>query len=409
MASQPLFDAEVTSAAFFTNPYPVFQRLRAEAPVYWCAAWQAWVLTRYADVRAMLRDVEHFSNVGRQVKLLEQLPQASRRRLHLLEQHYTGGGLSNLDPPDHTQMRALINLAFTPRMVEQLREPIQALVDELLDQRPAADRMDLIADFAYPLPALVIAQLLGLPPEDRDQFKRWSDDVTRFLGTAQAQAEIALEGQASLQAMRAYLGEQAEQRRRRPGADLISRLLQAEDHGQALTEGELLGTCVTLLQAGHETTTNLIGNGMLALLRHPEQWAALDQAALLPGAVEELLRYDAPAQRAWRVVTQAVEVDGQRLEPGQSVYGMLGAANRDPAQFANPDHLEVRRPAAQHLAFGYGIHFCLGAPLARLEAALALHALRHRWPQMRLAPGFEPVWHPNMAFRGLLALPVELS
>jgi cytochrome P450 len=409
MASQPAFEAELTSAAFFTAPYPVFHRLRAEAPVYWCEAWQAWVLTRYVDVRAVLRDVERFSNVGRQVKLLEQLPAEARRRLHLLEEHYTRGGLSNLDPPNHTRMRALINQAFTPRMVEQLREPIQALVDELLDRRPAPDRMDLIADFAYPLPALVIAQLLGLPPEDRDQFKRWSDDVTRFLGTAQAVAEIALEGQASLQAMRAYLGEQAEQRRRKPGGDLISLLLQAEERGQGLTEGELLGTCVTLLQAGHETTTNLIGNGMLALLRQPEQWAALDDPALLPGAVEELLRYDAPAQRAWRVATQAVEVDGQRLAAGQSVYAMLGAANRDPEQFADPDRVEVRRHAGQHLAFGYGIHFCLGAPLARLEAALALQALRQRWPQMHLPLGFEPAWYPNMAFRGLLALPVELA
>jgi cytochrome P450 len=255
----------------------------------------------------------------------------------------------------------------------------------------------------------VIAQLLGLPAEDRDQFKRWSDDVTRFLGTAQAVAEIALEGQASLQAMRAYLGEQAEQRRRRPGDDLISQLLQAGERGQGLTEGELLGTCVTLLQAGHETTTNLIGNGMLALLRQPEQWAALGEAALLPAAVDELLRYDAPAQRAWRVMTRAVEMGGQRLEAGQSLYAMLGAANRDPEQFADPDRVDVRRHASQHLAFGYGIHFCLGAPLARLEAALALQALRQRWPQMRLSPGFEPAWYPNMAFRGLLALPVELG
>jgi cytochrome P450 len=408
MASQPGFESDLISAAFFANPYPVFHRLRDEAPVYWSEAWQAWVLTRYADVRTMLRDVEHFSNVGRQAKLLEQLPAEARRRLHPLEQHYTRGGFSNLDPPEHTRLRALINLAFTPRMVEQLREPIQALVDELLDQLPTVDRMDLIADFAYPLPALVIAQLLGLPPEDRDQFKHWSDDVTRFLGTAQAVAEIALEGQASLQAMRAYLGEQAAQRRRQPGNDLISRLLQAADHGQGLTEGELLGTCVTLLQAGHETTTNLIGNGVLALLRQPEQWAALDQASVLMGAVEELLRYDAPAQRAWRVVAQAVEIDGRRLEAGQSVYGMLGAANRDPAQFPDPDRVDVHRHAGQHLAFGYGIHFCLGAPLARLEAALALHALRHRWPQMHLASGFEPAWYPNMAFRGLRSLLVEL-
>jgi cytochrome P450 len=409
MQGQPVHEARLTTPDFFADPYPVYHALRAEAPVYWCEAWQAWVLTRYADARTVLRDVQHFSNVGRQVKLLHQLPQAVRARLQPLEQHYTRGGLSNLDPPDHTRLRALINQAFTPRTVEALREPIQALVDDLLDARPAADTLDLIRDFAYPLPAMVIAQLLGLPPEDRDQFKRWSDDLTLFLGTAQAVPGTALDGQASLLALRAYLAEQVTLRRRHPGSDLITRLLQAEEQGQALSEGELLGTCVTLLMAGHETTTNLIGNGMLALLRHPDQWAALDDPALLPGVVEELLRYDAPAQRAWRLVTEPVELGGQRLERGQSVYAMLGAANRDPEQFANPDVVDVRRRAGHHLAFGYGIHFCLGAPLARLEAALALEALRRRWPRLQLQAGFEPAWQANMAFRGMFSLPVRLA
>jgi cytochrome P450 len=229
------------------------------------------------------------------------------------------------------------------------------------------------------------------------------------LGTAQAVPETALEGQASLLALREYLARQVALRRQQPSGDLISRLLQAEEQGQGLTEGELLGTCVTLLLAGHETTTNLIGNGLLALLRHPDQWAALDNTDLLPGAVEELLRYDAPAQRAWRLVTAPVEVGGECLEPGQSVYAMLGAANRDPEQFPAPDVVDVRRRAGQHLAFGYGIHFCLGAPLARMEAALALGALRRRWPNLHLAPGFEAQWHQNMAFRGLRSLPVRMA
>jgi cytochrome P450 len=408
VAAAPVLE-DLGSPAFLADPYPVYARLREAAPVCWHEPWQGWVVTRYADALAVLQDHQHFSNAGRQSRMLSRLPPEVRAALQPLEDHYTQGGLSNQDPPNHTRLRALISQAFTPRAVEALRAPIQAIIDDLLDAQTAPG-FDLIRAFAYPLPALVIAQLMGLPPEDREQFKQWSDEVTAFLGQAHATPEGALGGQASMLQLRAYFAAQVEQRRREPGPDLISALLAAEDHGVALSERELLGTCVTLLLGGHETTTNLIGNGVLALLRHPAEWERLAvDPALIPSAVEELLRYDAPVQRAWRVVAHDVELGGQRLERGQLVFVLLGSANRDPRQFTEPDRLDVGRPPARSLSLGYGIHFCVGAVLGRLEAALALQALRQRWPALRLEPGVEPAWKANIAFRGLQALLVRFA
>jgi cytochrome P450 len=398
--------AELGSPQFITDPYPTYAQLRSTTPVFWHADWQGWVVCRHADVQAVLHDARRFSNAGRQVHLLQRLPAETRTALQPLEQHYTQGGLSNQDPPNHTRLRGLISKALTPTRVEAQRPRIQALIDGLLDPLEGAPGFDLIGALAYPLPALVIAHLLGLPPEDCDQFKQWSDELTAFLGQAHASAESAAQGQASLLALRGYLASQVARRRVEPGDDLISGLLSAEERGEGLSEGELLGTCVTLLLGGHETTTNLIGNGVLALLRHPEQWQRLGEPALLPGAVDEVLRYDGPVQRAWRVAAEATELGGQRLERGDLVFALLGAANRDPDQFAAPDRLDVGRPAARHLTFGYGIHFCLGAPLARLEGALALGALRRRWPELHLAPDYVPEWKANIAFRGLKSLPV---
>jgi cytochrome P450 len=360
-------------------------------------------------VQAVLQDARRFSNTGRQAALLQRLPPEDRLRLRALEDHYAEGGLSNQDPPAHTRLRALISKAFTPRTVEAMRPHIQSLVDALLDAHAGRTGFDLIAAFAYPLPALVIAHLLGLPPEDRDQFKQWSDEVTAFLGQGAATPEGAIRGQASLLELRGYFARQVERRRRSPGPDLISALLAAEDRGQGLTERELLGTCVTLLLGGHETTTNLIGNGVLALLRHPDQWARLDDEGLLPGAVDELLRYEAPVQRAWRVAAEDVTLGDRDIRRGDLLYAMLGAANRDPDQFTEPNRLDVGRPASRHLTLGYGVHFCVGAPLARLEGAIALRALRQRWPGLRLEASYEPQWKPNMAFRGLKSLPVRFG
>jgi cytochrome P450 len=401
--------AELGSPAFFVDPYPVYARLRATAPVFWHEPWQGWVVTRYGDVLTVLQNARHFSNAGRQTLMLRRLPPEIRVALAPLEEHYTQGGLSNQDPPQHTRLRSLIVRAFTPRTVEAMRPHIQALVDELLVAAAQDESFDLIRAFAYPLPALVIAHLLGLPPEDCKQLKQWSDEITAFLGQAAATPEIAAQGQVSLLELRAYFARQIERRRRAPGPDLISALLAAEENGQGLTKNELLGTCVTLLLGGHETTTNLIGNGVHALLRNRPQWAQLGQDVSWAGAMDELLRYDAPVQRAWRVVAEDVVLGDHRLRAGELVFAMLGAANRDPVQFHDPDRLDMSRAAARHLGLSYGIHYCLGGALARLEAATALQALRERWPGLSLVPDRAPEWKPNMAFRGLRSLLVRLA
>jgi cytochrome P450 len=401
--------AELGSPAFFADPYPVYARLRSTAPVFWHEPWQGWVVTRYTDVQAVLQDARRFSNAGRQARMLRRLPPEIRAALAPLEEHYAHGGLSNQDPPAHTRLRGLIAKAFTPRTVEAMRHHIQSLVDGLLGAHAHDEGLDLIRAFAYPLPALVIAHLLGLPPEDRDQFKQWSDEVTAFLGQAHATPESAAQGQASLLQLRAYFAGQVQRRRKEPGPDLISALLAAEENGQGLTENELLGTCVTLLLGGHETTTNLIGNGVHALLRNRLEWERLGPDVSWTGVVDELLRYDAPVQRAWRVVAEDVVLGDHWLRAGELVFAMLGAANRDPEQFFDPDRLDVSRAASRHLGLGYGIHYCLGGALARLEATTALQALRERWPGLTLAPGRAPEWKSNMAFRGLRSLPVRLA
>lgn len=400
------FDAALTSPAFFANPYPHFHELRERAPVYRSEALGAWVLTRYADVAAVLHQPAAFRNAGRVSYLLEQLPAEARAQVAGLEAHYRVG-LGHSDPPAHTRLRALLSKAFTPRLVESRRARITQVVDELLDSAQARGAFDVVRDLAYPLPAVIVAEMIGAPPADREQFRRWALDINAlFAGGGRATAEAALQAQRTQSEMRAYILALAEARRREPRGDLISALVAAE--GDRLSEAELVSTCVTLFVAGHETTTHLIGNGTLALLCHPAQLQMLrGNPALLAGAVEEMLRYDAPVQRAWRLAAEAVTLDGVTIRAGEMVLAMIGAANRDPAQFAQPDEFNVARADNKHFGFGYGIHFCLGAPLARLEAAIAFSALLARFPNLRLASD-ELEWIHDIALRGLKALPVEM-
>ena len=293
-------------------------------------------------------------------------------------------------------------------MVANLQPRIQQIVDDLLDRIAVDTPVDLICSFAYPLPAIVIAELLGLPPDDRVTFKRWSDEITAFLGAGK-DADSAARGQQSMRELRTYLAGQLDRRRIEPRDDLLSGFLAAAERGDVLSEHEIIGSCVTLLLGGHETTTNLIGNGLLALLRNPDQLARLRRNPdLMPTAVEEFLRFDSPVQRIWRLLTADVEVGGQRLSKGDSVYLMIGAANRDPAQFTEPDVLDIGRQPNRHLAFGHGIHFCLGTALGRLEASLAFNSLMRRFSRIELATE-QLDFHPNIAFRGLTSLPVVLS
>ena len=397
----------IASPLWYDDPYPIYRQLRADDPVHWSDTLGGWVLTRYDDVVATLRAPEHYSSHGRFQRALANLPEDARTRLRPLEDHFSVG-LISADPPDHQRLRTLVTTAFTPRVVEALRPRIQHLVDDLLDAAQGRGTLDIIRDLAYPLPATVIAELLGVPAADRDTFKRWSEGIISFQGTGRATAETFGRAQADLLQMRAYFRDLLLERRRTPAADLLGRLVAAETADDRLTEAELLTLCVNLLTAGHETTTNLIGSGMLSLLRHPDQLERLRrEPALMTSAVEEMLRYESPLQRNLRRVTQEIELRGKVLRPDDLVIQLLGAANRDPEQFADPERFDIGRRPNRQIAFGYGIHFCVGAPLARLEAPIAIGALLRRWPLMALAT--EAVqWQPHWPLRSLVALPVRI-
>jgi cytochrome P450 len=312
------------------------------------------------------------------------------------------------DPPAHTRLRSLVSRAFTSRVVEGMRPHIQGIVDRLLDRVHDARRMDVIADLAYPLPVTVICEMLGVPAGDRDVMRRWSADITKSLDALglPSDREIVRRGRAARHALGEYFRALLPERRRQPRADLLSLLIAAEEQGDKLTEDELLATCVLIFVAGHETTVNLIGNGLLALLQNPDELDKLRQNhALLPAAVEELLRYDSPVQRTARVTTSEVKIGDQTIPRHALVVAAIGAANRDPARFSDPDRLDITRRDKDHIAFGFGIHFCLGAPLARIEAQIALGTLLERMPRLQLATQ-APQWRESSTLRGLNQLPV---
>ena len=378
------------------DPYPLYRRLREHDPVHQSPL-GFWVLTRHADVAALLRDPRMSSDPRNAVRVREL--QAS-----LPDQWREAPSMLFLDPPDHTRLRRLVNKAFTPAAVERLRPRVEQLVGDALDRAAAAGGMDLVAELAYPLPITIICELFAVPPADRQQFRAWSSALVYLLDPVLATDALERAVDAR-QALRAYVGALVAERRARRGPDLLSALVAAEDDGGRLSEQELVSMCLLLLIAGHETTVNLIANGALALLRHPDQWARLVASpALAGGAVEELLRYDSPVQLTSRSALADVEVAGRHVRQGDELLLLLGAANRDPEQFPDPDRLDLERQGVRHLAFGGGAHFCLGAPLARLEARVALAALATRLPGLRLAG--EPRRRDTITLRGLQRLPV---
>jgi len=386
------------------NPYPTLARLREEAPVYFSHAWQSWVLTRYPDVIAGFRDPR--LSAKRSGAYAQTMPDEVKKKLVPIVRNIGGWALLS-DPPDHTRLRGLMNKAFNPRMAERLRPRIQALVDGLLDEAASRGGMDAIADLATPLPVAVIGELMGLPSVDWHKLKEWSDGIASFLGAANKTVAVLEASARAITEMEAYLREVIAERRAHPGEDLISQLLAAEEKGSLLNEQELLSTCTMVLFGGHETTTNLIGNGLYALLTHPEQKQLLEQSPeLWPEAVEEFLRYDTPVTRQFRVAAEDFELHGQKLQKGQLVALMMVAANRDAAQFPNPDALDVRRSENRHLTFGMGTHYCVGAALGRMEAQLALSTLLRRFPHARLESE-RPPRVPNITIRGFAALPVR--
>jgi cytochrome P450 len=402
-------DGELTDPALVDAPYPTYDRLRDEDPVHWCEPWRQWVLTRYDDVRSVTMDPVRFSSSGWEASYLGGLDATVRTQLPHLERHYATRVLSNTDPPAHSRLRRLVLQSFTPRMLETIRSDIELLVEKLLDELDRPGVVDLLAKFAYPLPATVIARLLGAPESSGGQFERWSADLVAFVGSGRPLVVRAATADASLRGFRACLEPLIEDARLHPRDDLISALVLPDKDGDRLSQDELVSTCITLLFAGHETTANLIGNGLLALLRHPEELDRLRrEPALTESAVEELLRYDSPVQRLRRRAAENVEIDGSLIRAGDLVMAFNGAANRDPARFDEPDRLDISRGDTGHLAFGHGVHFCVGAALTRLEAQIALPALLRRFPRLRLARGRQMPWKPNITFRGLETLLVEL-
>ena len=385
---------------FHADPYPFYRRLREQDPVH-RTAMGFWVLTRYEDCVAVLRD-QRFGREEFQQMLTAvygndtEKPQLPRSMLFR-------------DPPDHTRLRALVSKAFTPRTIEVMRGHIQDIVDRLLGRALAQGGMDVMEDLAYPLPVTVICEMLGVPVGDHASIRGWSADIARSLDAIGLPSDqsIVERGRIARRQLADYFRALVPERRARPQPDLLSGLLAAEEQGDKLTEPEVIAMCLLLFIAGHETTVNLIGNGLLALLRHPEQLARVQaDPALVPNAVEELLRYDSPVQRTARITTEEVDLAGHHITKGAMVVVALGAANRDPAQFADPDRLDVTRRDVRHVSFGFGIHFCLGAPLARVEGQIALGALLRRAPGLTLdEPTLE--WRESSVLRGLKRLRVR--
>jgi cytochrome P450 len=398
---------DLYSDRFRAETYSTFAEMREHDPVLCQIGLDGespiWFITRYEDAAAVLLDDKRFVRdpaLALEGEELARLSSGMPESMAFLEQH-----MLNKDGDDHRRLRRLVTRAFTSRMVEQLRPRIQEIADELIDRVEARGEMDVVEEFAFPLPITVIAELLGIPVADRDRFRVWSNATV----TPALEPEALAHFGELMDEFVSYLRQLFELRRQNAGEDLVSALLQAEDGGDTLSEQELFSMVSLLIIAGHETTVSLIGNAVLALLRHPEQRAALAaEPAAISRAIEELLRYDGPVERTLtRWAAEDVEFGGQTIARGDAVIVILGSADRDPARFTNPDVLDLAREDIKHIAFGRGSHYCLGAPLARLEAEIALTTLLRRLPGLRLAiPEAELSWRPVPLFCSLAALPV---
>jgi cytochrome P450 len=384
-------DELLESPGFVTDPYPIFARLREESPVHWVERWGCWLLTRAEDIETTIRDTRRFSSANRVTRVIERMSGWETGAFAALHENFAVG-MAQTDPPDHTRVRGLVSSAFTPRRVENLRARVTELVDGYLERHMATGRIELVGDLAHPLPAVVIAEMAGFPVADRARFRDWTYRINAFFfqsGTADPVA--AADADAAVREARAWIHDLLEERRAHPTDDLLSALVAADMEGGRLSEAELLSTAITLFLGGHDTTTQLIALGMSALVRHPDQLDLLRaRPELVPAAVEEMLRYDAPFQMNLRYVTEDVVVGGETIRSGDLVRQALGAANRDPARFDDPDVFRIERPAARHLSFGLGHHFCPGAPLARLQAQIAVGTMVRRLPGLRLDPDRDP-------------------
>jgi len=378
------------------DPYTVYRRLREKDPVHRSRLFDGWVLSKHAHVDAVLRDQHQFANDVRNAS--DSVTDQSQDEVH---------SMLYLDQPDHTRLRSLVSQAFTRGAIQVIKPRIEEIVDELLDQVDGDQSFDAIQTLADPLPVIVISELLGVPPEDRDRFKAWSTDVASVLEPRETRQDWKRIDQAR-EALMAYFDPIIEARYEEPRDDLISALAMAEEDGEKLTHREVLVTLLLLLVAGNETTTNLIGNGLLALLQHPDQLDRLRQdPSLIDSAIEEMLRFDSPVQIDSRTALVDQEIGGKQIRRGQQVLLLIGAANRDPEAFPDPDVLDLTRTARSHMSFGRGIHHCLGAPLARMEGQIAFGKLLERFPHMRLAGN--PRFRDRVVLRGLRSLPIKVG
>jgi cytochrome P450 len=394
-----LLDPEVLA-----NPYPLYRRLREESPVYWDPYLHTWVVTRYQDVVTVLH---HFS--ADRTPTPEQLAAIGMEELKPIAKMMTKQMLF-MDAPAHTRLRSLASMAFTPARVEALRNHIRGILDRMLE--PLLDRghMDVINDLAAPLPAIVTAELLGVPTSDADQLKAWSADFAEVLGNFQHNPDRAARTLKCVEGMSAYFLDALKEQRARPREGLINAFITAEIDGDRLTDEEIIANCIVTMVGGQETTTNLIGNGVLTLLRNPDQMQKLrDDLSLIPSAVEEMLRYEAPSQQTARICPEDTELGGKLIRKGQAVIAVMAAGNRDPERFPDPDRFDVTRSDNRHLAFGWASHFCFGAALARIEGQLTFEALASRTADLALTNDAPIVWRENLGLRGMTALPVSFT
>jgi cytochrome P450 len=386
-------------AGFQQDPYPTYRTLRAKDPVHWSELTHGWVISRFEHVDMMLRDHKRFAS--------------DERRAGGAAPPYTppfpeGRSLLVIDPPDHTRLRALVSRAFTPRAIANLEPHIEQIVDETLSAFPENEPFDLMERLAHPLPITIIAEMIGVPPEDRARFQTWSERVARILEPTITRAEMDA-ALVAAEELSDYFRVIIEQRRAEPRDDMITRLIAAEEEGEKLSMDEMLSMLRLLLAAGNETTTNLIGNGMLALLRHPDQLRLLQEdPGRAEAAVEELLRFDGPVQTDGRTALEDMELEGRRIKRGHPLILLIGSANRDARVYENPGALDITRDGPAHVAFGRGIHHCLGAPLARLEGRITLAALARHFREIRLAEA-KPRFKDNVVLRGLRSLPLEVE
>lgn len=383
---------DLTSESVLADPYPMYRLLREKDPIHRMRLVDGWALTRYEDVEQVLLDHQRFSNWGA----------GAGDRVYTRDR-----SMLDLDPPDHTRLRSLVSKAFTPRSVTALKPRVEEIVEELLDSVAAESQIDLIDSVAFPLPVIVIAEMLGVPAEDLDQFKAWSNDIVLSLEPILS-TEQREQFRRSEQEIYEYFEGIIELRRQNPQDDLVSALLAAEEEGDRLSHGELLATLLLLLVAGNETTRNLIGNGMYALLRNPGELNRLkEQPELIDSAIDELLRYDSPVQLDGRTLVEDVKMGDKHLRAGQQVVAVVGAANRDPAAFTDPDRLDIGRQEKSHISFGRGIHYCLGASLAKLEGKIAIESLLRRFSSFRLTS--RPLQRKQVVLRGVDDLLVEVE